>query len=184
MRGGSFWGGCETSGDNILHLKIHTAKNQLIAASGVIHNSAFPRHTCCVCLHPQQPQRRALVGGNPVQRVQDGTSSPSSPLSWKPACCLVWRWHPCMNCRRISNQLIPTPPIHAQTGALGHLPLRDPFRLARTLQSSRVGVSAHGGYVVRIEAQGQACDAGRASLLGLCKLQRLWPGLLLVWDRG
>lgn len=36
-------------------------------------------------------------------------------------------------------------PIHAQTGALGHLPLRDPFRLARTLQSSRVWVSAHGG---------------------------------------
>ena len=54
------------------------------------------------------------------------------------------------------------------------------FRLARTLQSSSVQVSDHGGYVVRREAQGQACDAGRASLRGMCKLQRLWSGPLLA----
>ena len=117
-----------------MHLKIHTAKNQLITASGVIHNSAFPVIPA-VCLRPQQPQRRAFVGGNPVQRVQGGTSSPCSPLSWEPAYCLVWSWHSLMNCRRISNQLLPTP-IHAQTGALGHLPLRDPFRLAAAAAKS------------------------------------------------
>lgn len=150
-----------------MHLKIHTTEKQLITASGVIHNLAFPRHTCCLCFHPQQPQRRAFVGGNPVQRVRDGTSSPTSPLSWEPACCLVWSWHSSMNCRRISNQLIPTPPpsMHRQ------VPLAT---CPSGIHSDLLGPS---------KFQGCGCQITVDSSSGeRLRVRPVMPGGLLSWD--
>ena len=156
------------------------AENQLITASGVIHNLAFPHYTCPLCVPPQQPQRRPLVGGNP-----------SIPLPREHTWYLGWSWHPCMNYKRASVSGISRvhPPMYTQvplaTCPSGvHSDLLGPSKGQGCRCNLMVGI--YSGERLRAQLHG----AGRASLLELQQLPKalarasagLGRGLSRHWD--